>query len=99
MEKKGSQGVLKMNNRFFLNIGYGNIASITKITAIIKPDAAPIKRMILQAKDGGTFVDATAGRKTRSLIVMSDGYLIASALQVETIMNRIEGKDISEKND
>lgn len=86
-------------NKIFVNIGYGNVASVAKITAIIKPDAAPIKRMITQAKETSSFVDATAGRKTRSLVVMSDGYLIASALQVETIMSRIEGKEVSEKDE
>ena len=91
-------GVKKMN-KLFVGIGYGNVANISKISTIIKPDAAPIKRMIAQAKESASFIDATAGRKTRSLIVMSDGYFIASALQVETIMSRIEGKEIPEKDE
>ncbi|MDO4766316.1 MAG: DUF370 domain-containing protein [Eubacteriales bacterium] len=86
-------------SKLFVNIGYGNAVAISKISSLIKPDAAPIKRIISQAKDSSHFIDATAGRKTRSLLVMSDGYLIASALQVETIIGRMEGKEFSEKDE
>ena len=71
-------------NKIFVNIGYGNVAVISKIIALVKPDAAPIKRIIAQAKEES---------------VMSDGYLIASALQVETIVGRIEGRELAEKGE
>ena len=86
-------------NKIFVNIGYGNVAAIAKIVALVKPDAAPIKRLIAQAKEASAFIDATAGRKTRCLVVMSDGYLMASALQAETIVGRIEGKESPEKDE
>jgi len=86
-------------NKIFVNIGYGNVAVISKIIALVKPDAAPIKRIIAQAKEKSVFIDATAGRKTRCLVVMSDGYLMASALQVETIVGRIEGRELTEKGE
>ncbi len=86
-------------NKIFVNIGYGNVAVISKIIALVKPDAAPIKRIIAQAKEESVFIDATAGRKTRCLVVMSDGYLMASALQVETIVGRIEGRELTEKGE
>ncbi len=86
-------------NKIFVNIGYGNVVVISKIIALVKPDAAPIKRIIAQAKEESVFIDATAGRKTRCLVVMSDGYLIASALQVETIVGRIEGRELAEKGE
>ncbi len=86
-------------NKIFVNIGYGNVAVISKIIALVKPDAAPIKRIIAKAKEESAFIDATAGRKTRCLVVMSDGYLMASALQVETIVGRIEGRELTEKGE
>lgn len=86
-------------NKIFVNIGYGNVAVISKIIALVKPDAAPIKRIIAKAKEESAFIDATAGRKMRCLVVMSDGYLMASALQVETIVGRIEGRELTEKGE
>lgn len=76
-----------------MNIGFGNIINSRKIVSIISPDAAPVKRMVQTAKDNGTAVDATCGRKTRSVIVTDSGHLVLSALQPETIANRVNSKD------
>ncbi len=76
-----------------VNIGFGNIINSRKIVAIISPDAAPVKRMVQTAKDNGTAVDATCGRKTRAVIVTESNHLVLSALLPETIANRINSKE------
>lgn len=76
----------------FVNIGFGNIVNISKIVSIVSPEAAPIKRMIQNAKDNGNAIDATCGRKTRSVIVTDSGHVILSALLPETIAIRLEEK-------
>lgn len=75
-----------------VNIGYGNMVNSDKIVAVIKPDAAPIKRMIQNAKDNGSALDATCGRKTKSVIIAENGLLILSALLPETISSRINSE-------
>ncbi len=79
-----------------INIGYGNIANADKITAIISPEAAPVKRMVQHAKDENMAVDATCGRKTRAVLVMDDGHLILSAIMPDTIAARAKGLAESE---
>lgn len=73
-----------------LNIGFGNIVSEDKIIAIVSPESAPIKRIVQEAKDNKTAVDATLGRKTRAVLIMNSGHIILSALQPETIAARVE---------
>ncbi|MGN1311102.1 MAG: DUF370 domain-containing protein [Clostridia bacterium] len=73
-----------------LNIGFGNVVSASRIISIINPEAAPIKRMIQEAKDEKTAVDATCGRRTRAVIVMDSGHIVLSALQPETLSGRLE---------
>lgn len=82
-----------------INIGFGNIVSANRIISIVSPDSAPIKRMVQEAKDNKTAIDATYGRKTRAVIITDSGHLVLSAIQPETIAGRID-KDISleEKN-
>lgn len=74
-----------------INIGFGNIVVANRIIAIISPDAAPIKRLIQDAKDKGTAIDATCGRKTRAVLITDTGNVILSAIQPETIASRIAG--------
>ena len=76
-----------------INIGFGNVVNSNKIIGIISPEAAPIKRMVQSAKDAGTAIDATCGRKTKSVIVTDSGYLVFSALLPETIANRVNAKE------
>ena len=75
----------------FINIGFGNLISSERLVAIVSPDSAPIKRMIQSAKDNGTAVDATCGRKTKAVLVMDSGHILLSALLPETIAKKIEG--------
>ena len=76
------------NSVKFISIGYGNMIASDKIVAIINPEAAPIKRMIQEAKQDGRIVDATQGRKTRAVIFTNANYIILSSLQPETIAQR-----------
>ena len=82
----------------FINIGYGNIISANRIISIITPGAAPIKRMIQEAKEKLLVIDATSGRKTRAVIIMDTGHIVLSAAQPETVISRAN-KQLVEKGD
>ena len=77
-----------------VNIGFGNIVSADRIVAIVSPESAPIKRMVQEAKDDKTAVDATCGRRTRAGIITASGHIILSAVQPETVAGRMD-KDIT----
>lgn len=79
-----------------VNIGFGNTVAADKIVAIVSPDSAPIKRMVQEAKDNGTAIDATFGRKTRAVLIMDSDHIVLSAVQAETVAARID-KDIPEE--
>jgi regulator of extracellular matrix RemA (YlzA/DUF370 family) len=72
-----------------LNIGFGNMVVANKVIAIISPESAPIKRMIQEARERNSLIDATFGRKTRSVLIMENGQIILSAIQPETVSHRI----------
>ncbi len=73
-----------------VNIGFGNMVSVGRVIAIISPDSAPIKRLIQEAREQGKMVDGTAGRRTRAVIQTDSGHIVLSALQPETIANRLQ---------
>ena len=73
-----------------INIGFGNIVSAERIVSIVRPDSAPIKRIVQEAKDSKTAVDATYGRRTRSVIIMDSGHIILSSVQPDTIAGRVD---------
>ncbi len=73
-----------------INIGFGNIVSAERIISIVSPDSAPIKRIVQEAKDSKTAVDATYGRRTRAVLIMDSGHIILSAVQPETVGGRID---------
>lgn len=75
-----------------VNIGFNNMVNGAKIISVVSTDAAPIKRMIQTARDEGKAVDATCGRKTKSVLVMESGHLVLSALTTETITARCQEK-------
>ena len=75
----------------FINIGFGNLVNEDKIVSMVSTDAAPIKRMIQTARDEGRAVDATCGRRTRSVLVMESGHLVLSALTTDTLTARCRG--------
>ncbi len=76
-----------------INIGFGNIVSAQRIVTIIGPESAPIKRIIQEGKEKGVVIDATYGRRTRAVLIMDSGHIVLSALQPETIANRLEHND------
>ena len=76
-----------------INIGFGNIVAANRIISIISPESAPIKRIIQEARDNGTLIDATYGRRTRAVIVTDSGHIILSAVQPETVANRLVQSD------
>lgn len=73
-----------------INIGFGNMISASRLVAIVSPESAPIKRMISDAKERGTLIDATHGRRTRAVIITDSDHIILTYLQSETVANRIE---------
>ncbi len=76
-----------------INIGFGNIVSAERIIAIVSPESAPIKRIVQEAKENKTAVDATYGRRTRAVIIMDSGHVILSAVQPETVAGRFGKED------
>ena len=76
-----------------INIGFGNIVSANRIIAIVSPESAPIKRIVLEAKDEGTAIDATYGRRTRAVIITDSDHVILSAVQPETVAHRLSTKE------
>lgn len=76
-----------------INIGFGNMVSAQRVVAVVSPESAPIKRMVQEAKEKGTAVDATFGRRTKAVLVMDSGSLVLSALLPETISSRFNGKE------
>ena len=73
-----------------INIGFGNIVNTSKIIAIVSPESAPIKRLVQNAKEKGLAIDATQGRKTKSVMVMENSQVVLSALLPETIAGRVQ---------
>ncbi len=72
-----------------VNIGFGNMVSANRMIAIVSPESAPIKRIIQDAKERGTLIDATHGRRTRAVIITDSDHIILTYLQAETLANRI----------
>lgn len=75
-----------------INIGYGSMISAERLVAVVSPDSAPIKRMIVEAREAGRLIDATYGRKTRAVLVCDSDHVILSALQSETVSSRLDPK-------
>ncbi|MFA8437556.1 extracellular matrix/biofilm regulator RemA [Pueribacillus sp. YX66] len=81
-----------------INIGFGNIVSANRIVSIVSPESAPIKRVIQEARDRNMLIDATYGRRTRAVIIADSDHIILSAVQPETVAQRLLNKDDIEDN-
>ena len=81
-----------------INIGFGNMVAAGRLVAIVSPESAPIKRIIQDAKERGTLIDATYGRRTRAVLVMDSEHVILSSVQPETVANRM-GDDQEDEAD
>ena len=79
-----------------VNIGFGNLIARERMVAVVTPDSAPIKRLVQDAKDEGRAIDVTCGRRTRAVIITDSEHVILSAIQTETISNRLESSDDDE---
>ncbi len=77
----------------FINIGFGNMISSSRLIAVISPESAPVKRLIQEAREKGMLIDATYGRRTRTVAVMDSGHIILSAVQPETVASRGDSKE------
>ena len=75
-----------------INIGFGNMVSSHRVIAIVAPDSAPVKRVVQEAKERAMLVDASFGRKTKSVILMDTDHVILSAIPPETIASRSEDR-------
>ena len=73
-----------------INIGFGNVINFEKVIAVVSPESAPIKRLVQNAKDKGSAIDATQGRRTSAVIIMENNHVILSSIQPETIVSRYE---------
>ena len=82
-----------------INIGFGNVVAANRIVAIVSPDSSPIKRIIQDAKENATLVDATYGRRTRAVIITDSEHVILSAVQPETVAGRVDPEDAEEENE
>lgn len=74
----------------FINIGFGNMVAAERIVTIVSPDSAPVKRLVQDAKDSGRVIDVSCGRRTRAVIITDSEHVILSAVQAETIANRVD---------
>ena len=83
----------------FINIGFGNMVASDRIVTIVSPDSAPIKRLIQDAKDEGRVIDVSCGRRTRAVIITDSEHVILSAIQSETIANRLDMNDSIDDED
>ena len=83
----------------FINIGFGNMVSVNRIVAIAAPDSAPIKRLVQDAKEDDRVIDVSCGRRTRSVIITDSEHVILSAIQAETITNRLVSDDSEDDED
>ena len=76
----------------FISIGFGNMVNAGRVVTLVSPESSPMKRLIQDARDSGRVIDATCGRRTRSVIITDSDHVILSAIQAETISNRLNGE-------
>ncbi len=76
-----------------INIGFGSLVSAQRVLAVVSPESAPIKRVVQEAKERGMLIDASYGRKTKTVIIMDTDHVILSALTPETVAERWQDKN------
>ncbi len=80
-----------------VNIGYGNMVAAGRVVAVVSPEAAPVRRMIQDARDRGHVIDATCGHKTKAVLVMDSEHVVLSPLMPETIAGRMNTRKETEQ--
>ena len=91
--------IIRREKMKFINIGFGNMVATDRVVAIVSPDSAPIKRLMQDAKDAGRVIDVSCGRRTRSVIITDSEHVIFSAIQSETIANRLDDREETEETE
>ena len=81
-----------MSNKILLNIGFGNSVIVSKIQSIIQPNSAPVKRYIKRKESENLLIDATMGKKVRSVVVLTEGIVVLSAISVQALTARLENE-------
>lgn len=81
-----------------VNIGFGNMISAQRLLVVVSPDSAPIKRLTQEVRERGLLIDASFGRRTRSVLVMDSGHVVLSSLPPEVVSNRLNGKELPSEN-
>ena len=81
----------------FINIGFGNMVASDRIITIVSPDSAPIKRLVQDAREDDRVIDVSCGRRTRAVIVTDSDHVILSAIQTETITNRLLTDEVDDE--
>jgi len=80
-----------------LNVGYGNVVAAPRVVSVVSPQSAPMKRLREQAEKRGKLIDATQGRRTRSILILDTDHIVLSAVNPETILTRLaSGEDTPE---
>ncbi len=87
---------MKPRAKKLVHVGFGNHVPAGRIVAIVNPDSAPVKRLKDESRESGMLVDATQGRKTRSVLVTDSGHVVLCAIQTDTIAARFEGEDVED---
>lgn len=82
-----------------INIGFGNMVSANRLVAIVSPESAPVKRIMQDARKRGSLIDATYGRRTRAVIITDSDHVILSAVQPETVANRLSDRMEEDEDD
>ena len=75
----------------YINVGFGNLINKHRVIAVVGPESAPIKRLIMENRDTIRLIDATCGKKTRSVIIMDNESIVLSTLATSTISERVNG--------
>ncbi|AIF43814.1 extracellular matrix/biofilm regulator RemA [Virgibacillus sp. SK37] len=82
-----------------INIGFGNVVSANRVISIVSPESAPVKRIIAVARENNKLVDATYGRRTRAVIITDSDHVVLSAVQPETVGQRVlSHEEVTEDN-
>ena len=76
-----------------VNIGFGNLINAQRVVSIVSPESAPVKRIVQTSKENGTLIDATHGRKTKSVIITDSDNVVLSYLELENISKRFSGEE------
>lgn len=79
-----------------LNVGYGNLVPAARIVAVLQPGSSPVKRLREEAAKTGRLLDATQGRRTRSVVVLDSDHVVLSAVQVQTLALRMSGDEVEQ---